>query len=335
MNIFDILIIVLILFGMYLGYQRGVIKELSDLGILLFSMIVASPISKLLCMIFYPILPFFNFTGSIKGLKSLNIILYRLVFYFLILIILIYIIRTILLKLGLLQKITNTMVEVTIISKLLGLVTAFPLMIIFLYNIMFILNSPFVNLDFTNDSKGYKIILEKTLIISKQNERVYLCENDTKKIVNGKYNTDKNYRVANDKILKSSIKHKLISNNNVKKLKDKKKILGNRKLINNDEQNTTLTEESDSNSNIKNKTNTTNKVDNNNGQQKEDNNDSNSSEDNNDYNSSMEVDEKVNYSDGYIDKEPNDVAEESNIETSEESVEEDDFNENEEKEFDF
>lgn len=231
MNIFDILIIAIILIGMYLGYQRGVIKVLSDFAILLFSMIVASPISKLLCSLLYPVLPFFNFTGNIKGLKSLNIILYRVIFYFLILIILISIIKTVLLKLGLLRKITDTMVEAGIISKLLGLLVAFPLMIVFLYNVMFILNSPFINLDFTNDSKGYKMILEKTLIISKQNERVYLCENDTKKIVNGKYNTDKNYKIANDKILKSSIDHKLISNNNVTKLKDKKKLDGKRKTV--------------------------------------------------------------------------------------------------------
>ena len=231
MSIFDILIIVIILFGMYLGYQRGVIKELSDFGILLFSMLIASPISKLLCSLIYPVLPFFNFTGSIKGLKSLNIILWRLVFYFLILIILISIIRTVLLKLGLLRKISDTMVEAGIISKLLGLVVAFPLMIVFLYNVMFILNLPFINLDFTNDSKVYKMILEKTIIISKQNERVYLCENDTKKIVNGKYNTDKNYKVADDKILKSSIEHKLISYKNVKKLNDKKKLNGKRKTV--------------------------------------------------------------------------------------------------------
>ena len=231
MSIFDILIIVLILFGMYLGYQRGVVKELSDFAILLFSMIIASPVSKLLCSLLYPVLPFYNFTGSIKGLKSLNIILYRVIFYFLILIILISIIRTVLLKLGLLRKITDTMVEAGIISKLLGLLVAFPLMIVFLYNVMFILNSPFINLDFTNDSKGYKMILEKTLIISKQNERVYLCENDTKKIVNGKYNTDKNYKIANDKILKSSIEHKLISYKNTKKLKDKKKLNGKRKTV--------------------------------------------------------------------------------------------------------
>lgn len=231
MSIFDILIIVIILFGMYLGYQRGVIKELSDFGILLFSMLIASPISKLLCSLLYPVLPFFNFIGSIKGLKSLNIILWRLVFYFLILIILISIIRTVLLKIGLLRKISDTMVEAGIISKLLGLVVAFPLMIVFLYNVMFILNLPFINLDFTNDSKVYKMILEKTIIISKQNERVYLCENDTKKIVNGKYNTDKNYKVADDKILKSSIEHKLISYKNVKKLNDKKKLNGKRKTV--------------------------------------------------------------------------------------------------------
>lgn len=231
MSIFDILIIVLILFGMYLGYQRGVIKELSDFAILLFSMIIAAPVSKLLCALLYPLLPFYNFTGSIKGLKSLNIILYRVIFYFLILIILISIIRTVLLKLGLLRKIIDTMVEAGIISKLLGLLVAFPLMIVFLYNVMFLLNIPFINLDFTNDSKGYKMILEKTLIISKQNERVYLCENDAKKIVNGKYNTDKNYKIANDKILKSSIDHKLISYKNVKKLRDKKKLNGKRKTV--------------------------------------------------------------------------------------------------------
>lgn len=231
MSIFDVLIIFIILFGMYLGLQRGIVKEATDFGALLISMIIAAPLSKLLCNLLYPVLPFFNFIGGTKGLKSLNIILWRLIIYFLIIIILLAIIKNILLKLGLLSKISDSIVEAGLISKILGAVMAFPLMIIFLYNILIIANVPFISLDLVNESEGAKIILEKTPIISSQNRSIYISENYASDIISSKYNTDKNYKKANEKIVKRLISNNLVSEKMVDKLTKKKKIVGKRKTV--------------------------------------------------------------------------------------------------------
>lgn len=231
MSIFDVLIIFVILFGMYLGLQRGLVKEATDFGALLVSMIIASPLSKLLCNLLYPVLPFFNFAGGVKGLKALNVILWRIILYLLIIIILLMIIRKILLKLKLSSKISDSIVEAGLISKLLGAIMAFPLMIIFLYNVLIISNVPFISLDITNESVAAKIILEKTLIVSSQNKDVYLSENDASTIINGKYNIDQNYKKANEKIVESLVSNNLISEKTVDKLTKKNKIVGKRKTV--------------------------------------------------------------------------------------------------------
>lgn len=231
MSIFDVLIILVILFGMYLGFQRGLIKEVTDFAILLVTMLIASPVSKLLCKLLYSVLPFFNFTGNIKGLKSLNLILWRMIFYFLIIIILLTIVRKVLIKLKLLDKISDSIVEAGLISKILGVVISFPLMILFLYNVLMIVNVPFTSLNITNKSKVAKTILEKTFIVSSQNKDIYFSENDVNDIINSKYNTDQNYKNTNSRIVKSLVSNNLISEKIVDKLTKKGKIVGKRKTM--------------------------------------------------------------------------------------------------------
>ena len=83
MSIYDGLVILILVFGLFLGYQRGFLKQTVDFVVLLITMIIASPLSKLLCKLLYPVLPFFNFSGDAKGLKAINLIVWRLIIYFL------------------------------------------------------------------------------------------------------------------------------------------------------------------------------------------------------------------------------------------------------------
>lgn len=231
MSIYDGLIILVLLFGIYLGYQRGIIKQVSDFAVLLITMIIASPLSKLLCKLLYPVLPFFNFTGDAKGIKSINLIVWRLIIYFLLIAIILLIVRRVFIKLKISAKIKESMVEAGIVSKILGIIMSVPLTVIVLYNVLIIINVPLINFDVAKESKVADFILEKTLIISSQNEDVYLSSNHARKQVFSKNNTDETYENINNKIINNMLKNNLTTKSVINKLEDKNKLLGTRYTI--------------------------------------------------------------------------------------------------------
>ena len=81
MSVTDILILLVILLGAYFGYVNGFLKQLSDTIILYVSMILSSLISKIISNLIYGFVPFLNFTGKAQGLKSINVIFYRILIY--------------------------------------------------------------------------------------------------------------------------------------------------------------------------------------------------------------------------------------------------------------
>lgn len=232
MSIYDGIIILVLLFGIYLGYQRGIIKQATDFIVLLITMIIASPLSKLLCnKLLYPVLPFFNFMGDAKGIRSINLIVWRLIIYFLLIAIILLIVRRVFIKLKISAKIKESMVEAGIISKILGIIISIPLTVIVLYNVLIIINVPLINFDVAKESKVADFILEKTLIISSQNEDVYLSSNHARKQVFNKNNTDENYKNINNKIINNMLKNGLTTSDMIEKLEDKDKLVGTRYTI--------------------------------------------------------------------------------------------------------
>ena len=79
MNIIDVIVILLIAFCGYLGFKKGFVKSLvSFVGIFLVFIVayfMKNPIADWLCVN----LPFFNFTGSLKGAVILNVIFYQII----------------------------------------------------------------------------------------------------------------------------------------------------------------------------------------------------------------------------------------------------------------
>ena len=98
MNIIDVLIILLILFGGFVGLKRGFTKELlSFVGfvlILVIAFILKNPISSFL----YENLPFFGFSGSFKGITVLNILIYEVIAFLIVFSILMIIFKVLVLK---------------------------------------------------------------------------------------------------------------------------------------------------------------------------------------------------------------------------------------------
>ena len=200
MGYVDILVCFILILGVYLGYQRGIFKELGDFLSLLIVMLLSYPVALGLSKLLYKVLPFFNFSGKVKGIKAVNIILWRVIIYLIVLFFLLAVIDRILIKTGIKEKITDSSVEAGIISKLLGSLLSIPLVILFLYNIALLLNVPNMKINEFDTSKSKKIILEKTLVISKLNEGIYYSEEYANRLIYSKYNTNKTFKLVNKKI---------------------------------------------------------------------------------------------------------------------------------------
>ena len=77
MGVFDIVIILLGIGGLYLGYKYGAFKIISEFITILIGTVVASFINGYICSFLYKFLPFLNLFGNYRGLKSLNILIYK------------------------------------------------------------------------------------------------------------------------------------------------------------------------------------------------------------------------------------------------------------------
>ena len=231
MSIYDGLIILVLLLLLFLGFQKGIIKQATDFGVLLVLMIISSPLSKLLCNLLYPVLPFLNFSGKVKGIKSINLITWRLVIYFILIAILFFIVRRIFIRLKISRKLKDSEVDAGMVSKLLGIVMAFPFAVLVIYNVLLVVNVPLMSFSIKEESKVAEIVLEKTLIISNLNEDVYLTSNYARNQIYDGKNSEKNYKKVNMKIVNNMINNNLVKSKVVKKLDKKGKLVGTKVTI--------------------------------------------------------------------------------------------------------
>ena len=120
MNIFDIGILVILIMFFIVGWKKGVIKETVSLVGLIVIFVVAFTFKEEIGNVLCKYLPFFTFEGNIKGLVSLNILIYQMIGFIIIYSVL-YAVYQIILKIsGIFQKIVNWTLILALPSKLAG-----------------------------------------------------------------------------------------------------------------------------------------------------------------------------------------------------------------------
>lgn len=193
MNLIDVFIILGLGLGAVLGFKRGFFKQTAMfLGtILLFylSFKFKEPVSIFLAKN----LPFFKF----EGLESLNVLLYDVLAFSLILAVLGIVFRIILVVTGLLEKFLKMTIILAIPSKILGAAVGFFQSYVIIYILLFVLSFPIFNITMVKESKYKDAILNKTPLLSKITEdAVKLFDN----IVDLKGNNENNNEVMDKKI---------------------------------------------------------------------------------------------------------------------------------------
>lgn len=166
MNIVDLIIIVLILFGAAVGFKRGftrsLVSAIGTLAIVVLAFFLKNPVSVFL----YEHLPFFEFGGVIKGVTVLNIALYELLAFIIVVAILGIVLKILMVVTSIFEKLLSITIILGIPSKILGAVVGAVEWFVIVFIGLYILNMPMINIKEINESKLAPGILEKTPILS-------------------------------------------------------------------------------------------------------------------------------------------------------------------------
>ena len=204
MNIIDVVIVLLIILSFINGYKRGVLKEVVMLCGTIVIYIVSFLLKDKLGLILCKILPFFN----LDGLVSLNILIYQLIAFFLIAGFLFSIFGIVLKVTGVLQKLVNMTIILTIPSKILGGILGLVEGYIVIFALLIILSVPFKNIDiFKNSNLNNKIITSSPILSSTLGNLDDLIID----IYDIKIDKDQDKDKMNDKILDMYIDYNVIS----------------------------------------------------------------------------------------------------------------------------
>ncbi len=166
MSVVDIVILAIIVLGAVLGFLRGFTKSVVKAGGFIISVILAFLLKNELASLFYNNLPFFNFDGIFKGMTVLNIALYELIAFLLLLVVFIVIVKVLLVVTSLFEKVLSATVVLSLPSKIGGAAVGIVQNYVIVFIILYIVSLPVFNIDFLNDSKLKPIILNNTPILN-------------------------------------------------------------------------------------------------------------------------------------------------------------------------
>lgn len=166
LNIFDVGIVLLFVMFLIVGFKRGVIKETVSLVGIILVFILSFSLKGIIGNFLCTILPFFSFSGSIKGMITINIFLYQTI-AFLITFTIFLSVYEICLKISkFIQKIVNMTIILWIPSKILGAIVSLLKGYLVIYVVFLLLLIPLSNTYIFDESRILNYMFYKTPILS-------------------------------------------------------------------------------------------------------------------------------------------------------------------------
>lgn len=223
MNVVDIIIILFILLGAFIGFKKGFTSELVSLisffAIVILSFLLKNPISIFL----YENLPFFKFGGILKGVTVLNIALYEIIAFLVMVTVLSIIFKILSIITNIFEKILKMTIILSIPSKILGAFVGMVKNYIWMFIILYILSFPIFNLTILSDSKYKDGILNNTPLLSGFIEPTMNVLTEFSNLKEEYKNSD-NALEFNKKTLDLFLKYDVITVDSVEKLIEKDKL---------------------------------------------------------------------------------------------------------------
>lgn len=218
MSIIDIGIILFILCFILIGAKQGLIKTGVSLVVLVIIFVISYVFKEHIGNFLCKYLPFFNFSGNIKGLVSLNILIYQLAGFFIILGVLMGVYTIIMTLTGWIQKLVNMTILLKLPSSIgggiIGLIEGY--LVTFL--ILLIAMIPMQTMTLLKESKLADFILNKTPIVSESTSDLTKSESEIYSLVDQVTNKKIDINEANLKSIDIMIRYKVITPHTVEQL---------------------------------------------------------------------------------------------------------------------
>ncbi len=151
----DLIIIVLVILGAFIGIKRGFTRELVSFGGFIVSLILAFILKNPISSFLYDKLPFFSFGGILKGVTALNILIYEVIAFLLALLILSIVLKLLRIFTRIFESFLNATIILGIPSKILGGILGALEWLLISFIVLFVLSLPVFNNKFVFNSKIY------------------------------------------------------------------------------------------------------------------------------------------------------------------------------------
>lgn len=224
MNIVDLIIIIIIAFGAVIGFKRGFTRSLvSALGFIVITVLaflLKNPVSVFL----YENLPFFKFAGIIKGVTVLNIALYEILAFVIVLVILGVLLKVLMLATSIFEKILNATIILGIPSKIAGAIVGAIQYFVITFVILYIVSLPVFNISIINESQMKDKILNSTPILSNIVDDGVKVINEFASIKDKYKDNNSNAEQFNKEVLDLFLKYDIVKVESIDKLIEKEKL---------------------------------------------------------------------------------------------------------------
>lgn len=215
----DIIIIVILAFGIVVGFRQGLITSLITLiGMIIvisLSFALKNPVSVFL----YSKLPFFDF----GGLSMLNLLLYELVAFFIVFTILSIVFSMLYRVVGFIEDMMNATIILGIPTKFIGAFVGLIEGYILAFIVLYVLSFPSFSGFISPESKLKDFVLTKTPILSQVADTTLLVFNDFA-VLTEKYANSENKEAMNGEVLCIFLKYNIVTPQALQTLEAKNKI---------------------------------------------------------------------------------------------------------------
>lgn len=221
MSLVDVVIIILLLLGMFLGFKRGVILETVDTLGFVIAVVLAFLLKNKLSIIMYENLPFFNVDFIFKGASVINILIYEIIAFLLVLLLTLIIVKVLKLISRLIEGVLKATVILSIPSKILGALVGLVKWVLIVFVASYILSM--FNYDYMKDSKISNYLLSNSKVLSRITDNTVEVYKEFSSLKD-KYEDSKDYESLNRDALDLFLEKKIITLDSVKVLKEKGKL---------------------------------------------------------------------------------------------------------------
>lgn len=223
LNVLDVIFILFILAAGIVGMKRGFFKELvMTIGYFLVIIIAFSlknPLAEFLSIK----LPFITFTGYLRGMSVLNIVIYQFIAFIIIFTILMLIFNLLLRLTNIFEKLLNMTIVLGMISKFFGFVLGIVNGVIMVFVVSMFLSIPSFDHEIIRESKVKTVVLEKTPVLTKFSQPLIKSFEDLYDL-GQTYKNNENKEEVNQKAIQVMIDNKLITQTYVERLVEEGKL---------------------------------------------------------------------------------------------------------------